>query len=102
MLSEAFAYPLFIAAIAAGTVALAQPTKRAQGAFLAFALLASFARMQLAVLLLAYLAAAVILRRVRQQRVVVGGLALATVVALAGGLGYYKQAPTSFHLVQLS
>jgi hypothetical protein len=99
MLSEAFSYPLFIAAVAAGAVALAQPTKRAQGAFLSFALLASFARMQLAVLLLAYLAAAVLLRRVREQRVVVGGLALATVVALAGGLGYYKEAPTAFHLV---
>ena len=102
MLSEAFAYPLFIAAIAAGSVALARPTKRAQGAFLAFALLASFARMQLAVLLLAYLTAAVILRRVREQRIVVGGLALAIAVALAGGLGYYKQAPTSFHLVNIA
>ena len=101
VLSEAFAYPLFIAAVAAGAVALAQPTKRAQGAFLTFALLASFARMQLAVLLLAYLAAAVILRRVREQRVVVGGFALAIVVALAGGLGYYRQAPTAFHLVSL-
>src|SRR5882724_3627337 len=101
VLSEAFAYPLFIAAVATGSVALAKPTKRAQSAFLAFALLASFARMQLAVLLLAYLAAAVVLRRVREQRVVVGGLALATVVALAGGLGYYKHAPTSFHLVSL-
>jgi uncharacterized membrane protein len=99
VLSEAFAYPLFIAAVAAGAVALAQPTKRAQAAFLTFALLASFARMQLAVLLLAYLAAAVLLRRIREQRVVVGGLALAIVVALGGGLGYYKQAPAAFHLV---
>jgi hypothetical protein len=99
VLSEAFAYPLFIAAVATGAVALTKPTKRAQGAFLAFALIASFARMQLAVLLVAYLAAAVILRRVREQRVVVGGLALAIVVALAGGLGYYKQAPAAFHLV---
>ena len=102
VLSEAFAYPLFIAAVATGAVALARPTKRAQSAFLAFALLAAFARMQLAVLLLAYLAAAVVMRRVRQQRVVVGGLTLAIVVALAGGLGYYKQAPTSFHVVSLA
>jgi uncharacterized membrane protein len=102
VLSEAFAYPLFIAAVATGAVALARPTKRAQSAFLAFALLAAFARMQLAVLLLAYLAAAVILRRVREQRVVVGGLTVAIVIALAGGLGYYKQAPTSFHLVSLA
>ena len=102
VLSEAFAYPLFIAAVAAGAVSLAQPTKRAQAAFLTFALLASFARMQLAVLLLAYLAAAVVLRRIREQRVVVGGLALASVAALAGGLGYYKQAPAAFHLVSPS
>ena len=99
VLSESFAYPLFIAAVAAGSVALARPTKRAQSAFLAFALLASFARMQLAVLVLAYLAAAVLLRRVREQRVVFGGVAFAAVVALAGGLGYYKQAPSAFHLV---
>ena len=101
VLSEAFAYPLFIAAVGAGMVALAQPTKRAQGAFLAFALLASFARMQLAVLVLAYLLAAVLLRRFREQRIVIGGVALAAVVALAGGLGYYKQAPSAFHLVSL-
>jgi uncharacterized membrane protein len=99
VLSEAFAYPLFIAAVAAGAVALAQPTKRSQAAFLTFALLASFARMQLAVLVLAYLAAAVLLRRVREQRIVFGGVAVAIVVALAGGLGYYKQAPSAFHLV---
>jgi uncharacterized membrane protein len=99
VLSEAFAYPLFIAAVAAGAVALAQPTKRAQATFLTFALLASFARMQLAVLVLAYLAAAVLLRRVREQRIVVGGVTLATVIALAGGLGYYKQAPAAFHFV---
>jgi hypothetical protein len=99
VLSEAFAYPLFIAAIAAGAVALAQPTKRAQSAFLAFALLASLARMQLAVLVLAYLASAVLVRRIREQRLVVGGVGLAVAVALAGGLGYYKQAPTAFHLV---
>jgi hypothetical protein len=102
VLSEAFAYPLFIAAVATGAVALARPTKRAQATFLGFALLASFARMQLAVLLLAYLVAAVVVRRIREQRVVVGGLALAIVVALVGGLGFYKQAPTSFHLVNIS
>ena len=99
VLAEAFAYPLFIAAVAAGTVALAQPTRRSQSLFLGLALLATFARMQLAVLLLAYLAAAVVLRRVRAQRVVVGGLAVAVVIGLAGGLGYYRQAPTSFRLV---
>jgi hypothetical protein len=36
---------------------------------------------------------------VRAQRVVVAGLTLAVVAGLAGGLGYYKQAPTAFRLV---
>lgn len=99
VLAESFAYPLFIAAVAGGTVALARPTRRSQSAFLGLALLATLARMQLAVLLVAYLAAAVVLRRVRAQRVVVGGLALAVLVGLAGGLGYYKQAPAAFRLV---
>src|SRR5205814_6462226 len=31
VLAESFAYPLFVAAVAAGAVALAQPTRRAQG-----------------------------------------------------------------------
>ena len=99
VLAEAFAYPLFVAAVAAGAVSLAQPTRRTQSLFLALALLATLARMQLAVLLIAYLAAALVLRRVRAQRVVVGGLALAVAVGLAGGLGYYKQAPAAFRLV---
>ena len=102
MLSEPFAYPLFIAAIGSGAVALARPTRRAQATFLAFALLATFARMQLGVLLIAYLVAAVLLRRVREQRLVVGGLAVAAVAAFAGGLGYYKSAPSGFHLVSLA
>jgi hypothetical protein len=101
VLSESFAYPLFVAAVAAGSVALAQPTRRGQATFLSFALLASLARMQLAVLLLAYVAAAVVLRRVREQRLVVGSVALAVVVALAGGLGYYERAPQAFHLVSV-
>ena len=102
MLSEPFAYPLFIAAIGSGAVALARPTRRMQATFLAFALLATFARMQLGVLLIAYLVAAVLLRRVREQRLVVGGLAVAAVAAFAGGLGYYKSAPSGFHLVSLA
>lgn len=99
VIAEAFAYPLFVAAVAAGSVALAQPTRRTQSVFLGLAVLATFARMQLGVLLLAYLVAAVVLRRVRAQRVVAAGLVLAVVAGLAGGLGYYKQAPAAFRLV---
>jgi hypothetical protein len=99
VLSEPFAYPLFVAAVGAGAVALGRPTRRAQSVFLAFALLAAFARLQLAVLLLAYLAAALVLRRLREQRIVIGGVALGAVAALVGGLGYYRAAPAAFHLV---
>lgn len=98
LLSEPVAYPLFVAAVGTGAVALARPTRRSQAVFLAFALLAAFARIQLAMLFVAYLAAAVALRRLREQRLVAGGIALAVVVALAGGLGYYRKAPSSFHL----
>ena len=99
LLAESFAYPLFVAAVGAGAVALAQPTRRSQATFLGFALLATFARMQLAVLLLAYLVAALVVGRLREQRLVLGGLGLAVLVALAGGLGYYRKAPAAFHLV---
>ena len=99
LLAEPFAYPLFVAAIGAGTVALAQPTRRSQSVFLGFSLLAAFARMQLAVLLVAYLVAALLVGRLREQRLVLAGVGLATLVALAGGLGYYKKAPAAFHLV---
>jgi hypothetical protein len=99
LLAEPFAYPLFVAAVGAGAVALARPTRRTQTVFLCFALLAAFARMQLAVLLLAYLVAAVLVGRAREQRLVLGVVGLATFVALAGGLGYYRKAPTAFHLV---
>jgi hypothetical protein len=99
ILAEPFAYPLFIAAIGAGTVALAAPTRRAQGLFLGLVLLASLARMQLAVLLVVYVVAAAVLRRLGTQRVVLGALGLALVFGVAGGLGYYRGAPSALQLV---
>lgn len=102
LLSEPVAYPLFVAAVGAGTAALARPTRQAQAAFLAFALLATFARVQLAVLLIAYLAAALVLRRLREQRLVAGGVAATVLVAVVGGLGFYRQSPGGFHLVSAS
>ncbi|HEX3806204.1 MAG TPA: hypothetical protein VHV52_05420 [Gaiellaceae bacterium] len=98
VLSEPFAYPLFVATIGAGALALARPTRRTQSVFVALALLAMFARVQLAVLFVAYLAAAVVLRRVRAQRVVAGSIGALTVLGAVGGLGYYHSAPSGFHL----
>jgi hypothetical protein len=66
--SEPFAYPLVLAAVAAGTVALAEPTRRAQLAFVAFAALATLTRAQLAVLPVVFVLAALALG-VRERRV---------------------------------
>ncbi len=59
--SEPFAYPLVLAAVAAGTIALAVPTRRAQLAFVAFAALAALTRAQLVVLPVVFVLAAVLL-----------------------------------------
>jgi hypothetical protein len=99
VLSEPFAYPLFVAAIAAGAVALATPSRRAQCTFIGFALLACFARMQLVVVPLAYVLAALALRRARAQTWVLSVFGGAALVALVAGLGYYARAPSSFHVV---
>jgi hypothetical protein len=97
--ADAVAYPLVLAAIYAGVGTLARPTHRGQIAFLAFASLATFARVQYVVLPLAYLAAALVVERGRVQRVArlhaltLAALALPVLAALALGprrvLGYY-------------
>jgi hypothetical protein len=50
ILADPIAYPLVLASVAAATAALDRPTKRAQFAFVAFAGLATFARVQYVVL----------------------------------------------------
>jgi hypothetical protein len=101
--SEPFAYPLLLAAVAAGTVALAQPSRRAQLAFVAFAALAALTRAQLAVLPIVFVLAAVVLgvceRRVRgvlrEQLLPIGIFLLPLLaVGLAGPtrtVGYYHE-----------
>jgi cell shape-determining protein MreD len=102
--SEAFAYPLVLAAVAAAVSALARPSRRSQLAFVAFAGLAAFTRVQFAVLplvfVLALLAVGMRERRVRtavrEQALPLVLFAAPLVVALAGGaarlLGYYHGA----------
>lgn len=101
VVAEPVAYPLALAAVLAGTAALVRPSPRAQLAFVAFAGLATFARIQFVVLPLCFVAAlAVVSARegrvrpaVREQVPVLGFFALVLVVALATGpgrvLGYY-------------
>ncbi len=66
--SEPFAYPLVLAAVAAATIALAEPTRRAQLAFVAFAALAALTRAQLAVLPIVFFCAALVLGA-RERRI---------------------------------
>lgn len=101
VVSEPIAYPLALAAVLAGTLALARPSARAQLAFVAFAGLATFARIQFIVLPLCFIAALAVVgareRRlriaVREQAVVLVLFAVVFVAAVATGpgrvLGYY-------------
>jgi len=101
VLADPFTYPLALAALAAGVTALAYPSRRAQIAFVAFAGLATLARVQFVVLpacfLLAALALGVRERRLRQviseQRLAFGLFALALVPLVLAEpnalLGYY-------------
>lgn len=102
VVAEPIAYPLALAAVLAGTTALARPSRRSQLAFLALAGLAAFARTQFVVLPLCFLAATLVMglreRRLRaafrDQALLVGLLAVPLVVLLAIGpgraLGFYE------------
>jgi hypothetical protein len=102
ILAETVAYPVALAAVAAGVLALASPTRRAQLAFLALAALATGTRAQFAVLFLVYPVGVLLLgvaeRRLRavarEQALTLGALVAASGVALALGpsrfLGIYR------------
>jgi hypothetical protein len=96
VLTDPLAYPLVLASLYAGLVALVRPTGRAQVVFLALASLATAARLQYVTLFAAYAVAAFVLERrraFRAHRIVAGAFALGAVAALAAGpsrvLGYY-------------
>ncbi len=97
-LADPVAFPLALAAVYAGVVAIDRPSRRAQLAFLGFALLATLARVQYVVLPAAFLLAALLVDRrrvVRTQRLVLALCALPMLGALAVGpshvLGYYSR-----------
>ena len=74
LIAEPFAYPLALAALAAGTVSLGRGGRRAQVAFVALAAAAAFARVQLLVIPLAYIAATLVVGvRSRSLRTVARG-----------------------------
>jgi hypothetical protein len=107
MLSEPIAYPLVLAAVATGVRALDRPNARTIAAFVAFVLLASFARLQFSILLPCFLVALVGMLA-REQRVkatlrlhwrAATALVLGTVALAAAGparsTGYY---PSFLHV----
>jgi hypothetical protein len=101
ILADPFAFPLVLASVAAATAALDKPTRRAQFAFVAFAGLATFARVQFVVLPVCFVVALAIAglreRRLktalREQRFTLGLLSLGLIpVSIVGPrsvLGYY-------------
>jgi hypothetical protein len=102
VLAEPFAYPLALGTVAVGTVALARPGLRPQLGFLALAGLATFARVQFAVLPLCFLAAVVIIglrerklrSTLREQAVVLAAVLIPVAAFVAVGpsraLGFYE------------
>ncbi|MDQ2983372.1 MAG: glycosyltransferase family 39 protein [Actinomycetota bacterium] len=100
VLADPLAYPLALGAIYAAVCALSRPSWRSQLAFLALAGLATFARIQYALLPLVLLAAALIVERgrvrqvLRDFRLTVAILVAPVVLLLATGpskaLGYYN------------
>lgn len=102
ILAETVAYPLALAAVVAGVLALANPSRRGQLGFLALAAVATGTRAQFAVLFLVYPAAVVVLglteRRLRtvarEQALPLAVLGTAIAAAFALGpsrfLGIYR------------
>jgi hypothetical protein len=101
ILADPFAYPLVLASVCAGTAALDRPSKKAQLAFVAFAGLATFARVQFVVLPVCFVGSILIVglrerrvrKAVREQVLALGLLALGLIPVFVAGprsvLGYY-------------
>ena len=97
-LADPVAYPLALAGLYTAVLALKEPTRRRQLAFLAFACLATFARVQYVVLVPAFVGAALVTRRRRvlaTHRLTLGVVGGGALTALSLGparvLGYYKE-----------
>ena len=100
IMADTFALPFALGAVAAGAAALDRPGWRPQVVFLALAGLATLARLQYAVLPLAFLAAAIVVERgdlrraarsVRATLVALAGVgAVALMIGSGRVLGYYE------------
>jgi len=106
-LSDPVAYPLVLTTVAVALRSLEQPTARRQLVFLGLALLSTLARVEYALIVPAYLLAAVAIERRRVLRT--HRLAFAAVVPVGGAVGaaaagyYYSRSgqPVVFHPVPL-
>jgi len=95
VVAEPFAYPLVLGAVAVGTVALVRPRPRLQLAFLALAGLATFARVQFAVLPVCFLAATVLVgARERRLRGALKEQWLVLALLLVPALGLFIVGPS--------
>jgi hypothetical protein len=113
VVSEPFAYPLALGAVAAGTVALADGRRGPQLAFLVLAALAAFSRAQFLVLPFCYLAGIALFglrqralrRTLREQALVlslvVAPLTLVLLLAPSKLLGPYESIDIDTHLADL-
>lgn len=97
-LSDLVAYPLILVAIAAALRALEVPTTRRQLVFFGLAIVATLTRVEYAVVLPAYLVAAVIVERrrvFRAHRVAFAAVVPVGGAVAAGAVGYYFSRGTS-------
>jgi len=106
ILSEPFAYPLFLTVALVGIRALASPKPSRQVVLLVLMFALCLLRFEFIVVPAAYLVALVVCRRswraaLREQWIVVSGVSLAAATALAVGLhrltGYYTRGESAYH-----
>ena len=100
-ISDFVGYPLALGAIAAAVKAIDRPSPKRQLVFLAFATLATLARVEYFVLVPAYLVAAIVIERrnfFRTQRTALLALLPVAAGVLVAATGYYSAVPTAaFH-----
>ena len=99
--ADLVAYPLVLAAVAAGVRAIDEPTSGRQLLFLVAASLATLARLEYAVLVIAYVVSAVVVERrrvVRRHRVALLALLPAALVFAVGVVGFYHRVFSTVHL----
>lgn len=99
--ADLFAYTLALAAVAAGVRAVDDPTAKRQLLFLVAASLATLARLEYAVLVVAYVVCAVVVERRRVlslHRVAAFALLPAAAVFAVGVVGFYHRVFSTVHL----